>query len=946
MSEQPPPTFDFDAPNAEYIEALLSEYQRSPQRVSASWQRWFRELAEGNGGADVQLQPQQPPSLRPRSLFNPPGAGAPSRQVRTDAQHLQQRADKLVEQYRTRGHLRASLDPLGMAREEVADFSPQAFGISRAELQQTVRADLAGESAETTVGRLIERLEEAYCGHIGVQLMHIEDAGPRSWLLQRIERPSRTDLTNDERHRILRLLTEAVVFEEFMRKKYIGAKTFSLEGAETLIPLLDLAIEHAAGQGVEEIVIGMPHRGRLNVLSNIIGQPLRQIFAQFEDKHPEQYIGGGDVKYHLGASGDRKTASGRSVHLSLCFNPSHLEFVNPVALGRVRAKQDREGDPDRQRRTTFLIHGDAAFAGEGIVQETLNFSQLKGYTTGGTLHVIVNNQLGFTTPPEQGRSTRYASDVARLLQVPIFHVNGEHPEAVAHVVKWAMDFRRRFQRDVVIDMYCFRRFGHNEADEPSFTQPRLYQAIEHHPPLRQNYLEDLAERDGISQEEADSIAESHYEHLKKEYEAAQEYEEPSLFTPRGVWEGYFGGPEPNDPDVFGQVDDREPNSPETGVSTERLASLLQRLTETPDGFHLHRKLRRSVEQRREMAAGERPVDWSAAEALAIAALAVDGHPVRLSGQDSQRGTFSQRHSVLHDAVDGHGHHIFSHLSEDQAPVEIINSPLNEAGVMGFDYGYSLDYPSALVAWEGQFGDFANAGQVIIDQFITSAEDKWQRLSGLILLLPHGFEGQGPEHSSARLERLLALAAEDNMQVVCPTTAAQYFHVLRRQVKRRWRKPLVVLTPKSLLRHPRVASPLEDFASGGFRRLLPDERESQQDTRRILLCSGKIYYELSEYREEQQHDDVAIVRVEQFYPLPDEYFQQVVGQYDRETPVVWVQEEPINMGAWPRWRRRFGESFLEHHRLSVVARRPSASPATGSKGAHKLEQQELLQQAFE
>jgi 2-oxoglutarate dehydrogenase E1 component len=637
----------------------------------------------------------------------------------------------------------------------------------------------------------------------------------------------------------------------------------------------------------------------------------------------------------LGFSSDWKDEDGRRIHLSLCFNPSHLEFINPVALGRMRAKQDRAGDPERQRGLALLVHGDAAFAGEGVVQETLNLSRLDGYATGGTLHIIVNNQIGFTTSPEEGRSTTYASDVAKMLQSPIFHVNGEHPESVAQVVDLALDFREKFSRDVVIDMYCYRRWGHNEADEPDFTQPLLYQAIEHQCSVRDGYLDHLLKLGGVTREEADRISGERFDKLERAFEEERRGEfTPTPQTLTGIWQGYQGGNEPPDDD------------PRTGVPVERLAELLTRLTQIPEGFHVHKTLQRGLDRRRAMADGRQPLDWSAAEALAFATLATEGHRIRLAGQDSQRGTFSQRHAVLHDVVDGHTVCPLQFLAEDQAPVEIINSPLCETGDLGFEYGYSLDFPDALVAWEAQFGDFANAGQVIIDQFLAGAAERWRRLSGLVLLLPHGWEGMGPEHSSARLERFLSLAARDNLQIVYPSTPAQYFHCLRRQVLRRWRKPLVILTPKSLLRNPRAVSSLDELAAGTFRRVLADQRPATDGkTSRILLCSGKVYYDLIEFREQQHRDDVAIVRVEQFYPLSDEPLRAALQPYADGTPTCWVQEEPRNMGARAYWTMRFGDRLFDRLPLTYVTRPESASPATGSKAVHKREQHDLMDRAF-
>jgi 2-oxoglutarate dehydrogenase E1 component len=764
--------------------------------------------------------------------------------------------------------------------------------------------------------------------------MHIDDLAIRRWLRERMERTeNRIALTRQEQLRILTRLTDAVTFEEFVRKKFVGAKTFSLEGSESLIPLLDLAIEKAGEQGIEEIVLGMAHRGRLNVLANIIGKSPREIFREFADADPQLYVGRGDVKYHLGYSGDWKTAAGRNIHLSLCFNPSHLEFVDAVALGRTRAKQDRAGDSERRRGLALLIHGDAAFAGEGIVQESLNLSRLPGYSVGGTLHIVINNQIGFTTSPEEGRSSPYATDVARMVQGPIFHVNGEDPEAVAQVVRLAMDFRMEFKRDVFIDMYGYRRLGHNEGDEPSFTQPVLYEAIEKRKPVREGYLEHLLKLGGLTPEEADTIAVQRREELEKELSAATspEYLQPADGL-RGVWARYIGGNDTDSLDIA------------TGVAQEQLAQLLLKQTELPPEFHPHPKLKRFFAARREMAAGREPLDWSAAEALAFASIAMEGHRVRLSGQDSGRGTFSQRHAILYDHEDGHVWVPLQHVAPVQGAVDIINSPLSEAGVLGFDYGYSLDCPEGLILWEAQYGDFVNAAQVIVDQFIASAEDKWRRLSGLVLLLPHGFEGSGPEHSSARLERFLALTAEDNIQVVYPTTAAQYFHVVRRQVARRWRKPLIVMTPKSLLRDERVGSSLADCADGQFRRIIPDPAPPQA-IRRVLLCSGKIFHDLEKERIGRNRDDVAIVRLEQLYPLSAELVRSALANYRAGTPAFWVQEEPENMGAWRYLRARFGERLPGGFEFSGVSRPASASPATGSANSHRQEQQQLLAEAF-
>ncbi len=922
-----------DSLNLAFLEDLYSDYSRDPNSVAPEWRSYFRAFLNGEAPT---TQPRLGPSFRPSTLFNPvPGDGSKDfSRPETRATDFQDRVSQLIRSYRVRGHMIARIDPLGQPRPAPPELDPAFHGLSEADLDRQVFTDNLPYPGPLTVRQIIEKLRNTYCQSIGVQYTYIDDLAIRRWLRERMEpTENRLQLSRPEQLRILTRLTDAVTFEEFIRKKFVGAKTFSLEGSESLIPLLDLALEKAGEQGIEEIVLGMAHRGRLNVLANIIGKSPREIFREFADADPHLYTGRGDVKYHLGYSGDWQTASGRKIHLSLCFNPSHLEFVNPVALGRTRAKQDRARDTRRSRGMSLLIHGDAAFAAEGIIQETLNLNRLPGYSVGGTLHVILNNQIGFTTSPEEGRSSVYATDVAKMVQGPIFHVNGEDPEAVAQVVRLAMDFRATFQRDVIIDMYAYRRLGHNEGDEPSFTQPTLYRAIEKRKPVREGYLEHLLKLNEITREEADAIAAQRRDILEKELSVATSpgYQPPTEGL-RGVWKGYTGGNEPD-------------QDPPTGIAPEQASSLLLKQTELPREFRAHPKLQRFLNTRREMADGRHPIDWSAAESLAFASLALEGHRVRLSGQDSGRGTFSQRHAILYDYEDGHPWIPLQHLDSNQAPVDIINSPLSEAGVLGFDYGYSLDYPDGLILWESQYGDFANAAQVIIDQFITSAEDKWRRLSGLVLLLPHGFEGSGPEHSSARLERFLALAAEHNIQVVYPTTAAQYFHVLRRQVIRRWRKPLVIMTPKGLLRDPRVASGRSDLANGGFKRIIPDEGEAAR-IQRILLCTGRVYYDLEKKRADLKRDDVAIIRLEQLYPFKPEWLEAALAAYRPGTPAFWVQEEPKNMGAWRYMRVKLGESIFGRFPFRGIFRPPSASPATGSASSHREEQKQLIAEAFQ
>jgi 2-oxoglutarate dehydrogenase E1 component len=921
--------------NLAFVEDLYREFLRDRAAIPEEWRRYFEHL-EREDGASAAWRPG--PSFKPRSLFDPAGATTADAEP-SEATHLLRLQDKvgqLIRAYLVRGHMVAQIDPLGFPRPPQVELDAAFYGFTDGDLNRPVATHGLPGPPIRSLRDVLDALRTAYCGSVGIEFMHIDDLERRTWLRERMEDVRhRAHLTREEQRRVLTRLTDAVIFEEFIQQKYPGAKSFSLEGAESLIPLLDLAIETAAGQGIEEIVMAMAHRGRLNVLANILGKRPREIFSEFEDRADALRDGRGDVKYHLGYSTDWAAGSGSKIHLSLCFNPSHLEFVNPVALGRMRAKQDRAGDAERARGMVLLIHGDAAFAGEGVIQESLNLSELEGYRTGGTLHVIVNNQLGFTTPPPEARSSPYASDVARMLQVPIFHVNGEDPDAVGHVIRLAMEFRRRFRSDVIVDMYCYRRRGHNEGDEPSFTQPVMYRAIEQRPPVRDSYLAHLLTLNGLTRDEADHIAVERRAELERELtEARSPHYVPVRETPSGVWSGYHGGPGGDDEDVV------------TAVERGRLTELIHALARIPEDFRPHPTIARGLARRREMGEGTRPIDWSTAEALAFATLAAAGHRVRVTGQDTARGTFSHRHAVLHDREDGKTYTPLAHVAPAQAPVEIYNSSLSEVAVLGFDYGYSLDCPEGLVLWEAQFGDFVNAAQVIVDQFITSAEEKWRRLSGLVLLLPHAFEGQGPEHSSARLERFLELAVNDNIQVVNPTTPAQYFHMLRRQALRRWRKPLIVMTPKSLLRHPKVVSPLDDFERGSFQRILGDPTAAPDDVVRVLLCSGKVYYDLVAKRDEIGRTDVAVVRLEQLYPLRDEQLREALASYAPSVPAVWVQEEPANMGAWRYLWARFGDRLPDSRPFSAMCRPASASPATGWSAVHKTEQQQLLKAAFD
>ena len=909
----------------DYIDDLYLRFINDPTSVSETWRRYFEDFSLSTQSESLVAEPV--PSLGYGESTSAPDALWLAR--------MQERVDQLVREYRVRGHLAAKIDPLGFARKTQPELDPSAYGLTPEDLQRPFAAPNIHYTTGRTLNDIIDKLRETYCRSIGAQFMHIDNRTIREWLQRRMEATeNRLQLSRDVQNRIYTRLTDATLFEEFVRKKYTGSKTFSLEGSESLIPLLDLALEKAGEHGVRGVVMAMAHRGRLNVLANIMGKRAQSIFWSFDDPNPEMFRGGGDVKYHMGYSSDWTTRTGKKLHISLCFNPSHLEFVNPVALGRCRSKQDRDGDADRTDNMTILIHGDAAFIGEGVVQETLNLSELQGYRTGGTLHVVINNQVGFTTEPDQGRSCTYATDIAKMLEIPIFHVNGEDPEAVAQVVAIAMDFRKQFEKDVVIDMYAYRKLGHNESDEPRFTQPLMYSAIDAKKGVRESYLDHLLSMNGMSRLEADAISEDRHQQLTREFELAKS--QPfvqDLQSLTGIWQGYFGGPEPADLNA------------KTNIAPELATEVLEKTSNVPTGFHVNKKIARVLEDRREMATGKTRLDWAAGEALAFGSLSIEGHPLRLSGQDVERGTFSHRHAVLHDVDNNAKYMGLGRLRADQARVEIVNSPLSEAAVLGFEYGYSLDCPEGLVMWEAQFGDFWNVAQCIVDQFIVSAEDKWNRLSRLVMLLPHGFEGQGPEHCSARLERLLLLTAEHNIIVAQPSTPAQYFHLLRRQVKSKWSKPLIVLTPKSLLRHPGCTSVLDDIQNGSFQKILPDDRPENLSTRRILISSGKAYYDLLEERKKLNRTDVALVRIEQFYPMDPAQVVQALSKYPTGTPVYWYQDEPSNMGAWQFIKMRWGDDIMKSYPLSLISRPESASPATGSLRSHKLEERDLLTQAF-
>ena len=857
-----------------------------------------------------------------------------------DAGSNQERVDNLIRAYRERGHVMAKLDPLGRSSGDHPELSLAYYGFGEDDLNLKFSAKLGRETAGRSLREIVSRLRDIYCQSIGAQYMHVDDKKIQEWVRLRLESyGGHFHLNRDEQLHVLKKLTDAEVFETFLQLKFPGAKRFSLEGAESMIPLLEIAIEMAGSMKIDEVVIGMAHRGRLNVLVNILDKPAAQVFREFRDKDPERNLGSGDVKYHLGFSQNHMTAAGHPVHISLCFNPSHLEFVGPVVLGRIRAKQDEFGDKTRDRALPLIIHGDSAFAGQGVVQEMLNLSELPGFTTGGAVHLIVNNQIGFTTGPEQGRSCQYATDVARMLQIPIFHVNGEDPGAVAEVIKIAMDFRRQFKKDVVIDMYCYRKYGHNEGDEPAFTQPLEYKKIKRRSTVREEFVKNILKLGEVTQSEADQIFEDSKAVLEAELEKAtnEKPKIPAIRAKKGVWATYQGGADVDVPDVA------------TGYPLNQLQELLTKMSSLPEGFTPHPKIKRFLEHQLGQAKDpEAPLNWGLGEGLAFASLLQQGHSIRMTGQDSERGTFSHRHAILHDYKTGEHFAPLRTVTEDGAALEIYNSPLSEVAVLGFEYGYSLDAPNRLVIWEAQFGDFCNVAQVIIDQFISSSEDKWRRLSGICLFLPHGFEGQGPEHSSARLERFLMLAAEDNMQIVNLTTPGQLFHCLRRQVLRPFRKPLIVMSPKSLLRHPKAVSTMHELAEGEFQRIISDRSlANPEKVKRILICSGKIYYDLLAWREESGIDDVALLRLEQYYPFPMKALGDAFAEFPAECPAFWVQEEPHNMGAWPFLKLKLGHSinFSGFHSLTCISRHESSSPATGSSASHRIEQEALMRQAF-
>jgi 2-oxoglutarate dehydrogenase E1 component len=969
--------------NATYIDELYARFEKDPSSVDAEWQEFFKSLKDAP--ADVQKNAEGPSwekanwPLEPKDdltsaldgnwaqiekavgakLAAKAASGVAKGEPAAPTGDINQatrdsvRALMLIRAFRMRGHFHANLDPLGIeGHKDHEELDPRTYGFTEADYDRKIFLDNVIGLEYGTLREITAILQRTYCQTLGVEFMHISTQAQKAWIQERIEGPDKEiSFTPEGRRAILMKLIESDGFEKFCDVKFTGTKRFGLDGGEALIPALEQIIKRGGSLGVKEIVVGMPHRGRLNVLTQVMGKPHRALFHEFKggSANPDEVEGSGDVKYHLGASSDREFDNNK-IHLSLTANPSHLEIVDPVVLGKVRAKQDQWQDPPDMRISVLplLMHGDAAFAGQGVVAECFALSDLKGYRTGGSIHFIVNNQIGFTTYPRYSRSSPYPSDVAKMIDAPIFHVNGDDPEAVVFAAKIAIEFRQKFHKPVVIDMFCYRRHGHNEGDEPAFTQPVMYKKIAGHPSTLDIYSKRLIAENVLSQADFDKAKAEWRAKLDGELEAGAGYKPNKADWLDGKWAGFKSADKEEDP-----------RRGVTGVDVKTLREIGTKITRVPDGFRVHRTVQRFLDARAKAIDGGAGIDWATGEALAFCTLLEEGHHVRLSGQDSERGTFSQRHSVLFDQEDESRYTPFNHLDGDQGHYEVINSLLSEEAVLGFEYGYSLAEPNTLALWEAQFGDFANGAQVVFDQFISSGERKWLRMSGLICLLPHGYEGQGPEHSSARLERFLQMCAEDNMQVVNPTTPANYFHMLRRQLKREIRKPLIVMTPKSLLRHKRAVSKLDELGAGTtFHRILFDDAEKLPDEkiklqadnkiRRVVLCSGKVYYDLYEEREKRGVDDVYLMRIEQLYPVPLKTLVQELTRF-KGAEFVWCQEEPRNMGGW-----HFIEPYLEwvlnqinatHKRPRYAGRAASAATATGLMSKHLAQLKAFLDEAL-
>lgn len=980
-----------DGANAHYIEQLYARYQDDPSSVTQEWQQFFKALEDSpsdiskaakgaswqkknwpvpmNGELVSALDGDWPTvekavtkKLEAKAALAPAAAGqAVSPQEIERAARDSVRAIMMIRAYRMRGHLHAKLDPLGIAApvEDYHELSPSNYGFGPEDMDRKIFIDNVLGLEYATVRQMIEILERTYCSTLGVEFMHISDPEIKSWIQERIEGPDKgVDFTPNGKKAILSKLIEAEGFEQFIDVKYKGTKRFGLDGSESLIPALEQIIKRGGQDGLQEIVVGMAHRGRLNVLTNVMHKPHRAVFHEFKGGSyaPDDVEGSGDVKYHLGASSDREF-DGNKVHLSLTANPSHLEIVDPVVMGKARAKQDQlatqwDGDiiplKERSKVLPLLLHGDAAFAGQGVIAEILGLSGLRGHRVAGTMHFIINNQIGFTTNPAFSRSSPYPSDTAKMIEAPIFHVNGDDPEAVVYAAKIAIEFRMKFYKPVVIDMFCYRRYGHNEGDEPSFTQPKMYKVIRSHKTVAQIYADRLIAEGLITQGEFEKMKADWRANLEQEFEAGQSYKPNKADWLDGVWSGLRTADNAD-----------EQRRGKTAMPMKTLKEIGKKISEIPEGFNAHKTIQRFMENRAQMIQTGEGIDWATAEALAFGSLCLDGHKIRLSGQDCERGTFSQRHSVLYDQETEERYIPLANLSPTQAKYEVINSMLSEEAVLGFEYGYSLARPNALTLWEAQFGDFANGAQVVFDQFISSGERKWLRMSGLVCLLPHGYEGQGPEHSSARLERFLQLCAEDNMQVANCTTPANYFHILRRQMKRDFRKPLILMTPKSLLRHKRAVSALAELAGeSSFHRLLWDDAEVIKDgpiklqkdskIRRVVICTGKVYFDLLEEREKRGVDDIYLLRIEQLYPFPAKALINELSRF-RNAEMVWCQEEPKNMGAWS-----FIDPYLEwvlahidakYQQVRYTGRPAAASTATGLMSKHLAQLAAFLEDAL-
>ena len=942
--------------NSAFIEEYYSDYLNDPNNLPNGWKEFFDGLKENK---EIISKTLEGPSWAPRKKNKKDSSDLENllkeeSQVENEiispalveeAAKNSVRAIMLIRAFRIRGHLIANLDPLElMARSEHPELKLETYGFTQNDLNKKIFLDGVLGIQEGTLNEILDILKKTYCGNIGYEFMHMGDPDEKAWIRDRIEGPEKEiNFTENGKKAILNKIVEAEGFEKYLHIKFVGTKRFGIDGGASLIPALEQIIKRGGNLGVKEIKIGMSHRGRLNVLANVMGKPFKAIFNEFFGSNVSYKRDfEGDVKYHLGASSNREF-DGNVVHISLTDNPSHLEAVNPVVLGQVRAKQFFHKDPKRKKVIPVLIHGDAAFAGQGIVAECFAMSGLPGHNTGGTIHIIVNNQIGFTTSPRFARSSPYPSEVAKIAQTPIFHVNGDDPEAVVHCAKIATEFRQKFNRDVVIDMFCYRRFGHNEGDEPSFTQPLMYKKIKTHPSTLKIYSQKLASDKLLSKEKIDQEINKFKSYLEKEFIESKNYK-PELTWFDGVWSRFKPALGKDKRGI-------------TGVDKDEIITIGKKITTLPKNFNIHKTLQKIFDVKQKMFTNYAPVDWSTAEALAFGTLLDEGFSVRLSGQDSGRGTFSQRHSVLRNQ-DSHERYIpLNHISKNQKNFEVIDTLLSELAVLGFEFGYTLSEPETLVLWEAQFGDFANGAQIIIDQFITSGESKWGRASGLVMLLPHGYEGQGPEHSSARLERFLQLCAQDNIQVVNCTTPANYFHALRRQMHRDFRKPLIIMTPKSLLRHKQCISSLDDFTkANSFHRVLPDrayikefgliELKKDKKIEKVIICSGKIYFDLVDAREKSKNDNVVFIRLEQIYPFPVKRLGRELKRYAENADFYWCQEEPQNMGAWNTVKNYIDRTLeiinYPKKKVKYIGRRPSASTATGNLNKHLAQQKEILE----